>query len=215
MEHSEALVLFISHYITLMKKFKMSVYAEGRASVLDNIKSDLLHKIFFIYCHVGFEPAIECTIQKIQTTALAQFHNASAGDGDYKISSFSTAVYGKEMNKAEIFALQLLLIMQLEMPYPRYPKWYSYLIEIPISILQTEYENSDRAKNTRVKEINIEEGMSCLEEMIEKYRDILYPVEFEEYRMDLVWIKIIYENFFYRCRYNVKQGRINLIERRL
>lgn len=206
MGHWEALALFISHYITLMKKFKMPVYAEGRASVLDNIRSELLHKIFFIYCHVGLKPAVKCTMHDIETAALAQFHNASADDTDYKISSFTMTVWGKEMNKAEIFALQLLLIMQLEAPYPQYRQWHYFLIDVPIFVLQMKDEAADRKRN---RKIDIEKGMACLEAMIKKYKDILYPVEFEEYRMDLAWIKIIYENFFYLWKYNVNQGEIN------
>lgn len=192
----------------MLKKYRVIIFTKSGMNILDNIKRKLLHECFFLYYHVQFQPTQRITDSDISQTAQQLFSNVKGSRETYSIRFFYPIIPGQSTSQTEAFFVLLLLIMQLEKENNRsnYDEWYLYLVRAPIIAIKKAYNVAYIRKSDS---FSIERGQKIVEELIKKYYSILYPNEYEEYRTDFLWLKMFYENMFYRCKYDIKQGHWN------
>ena len=226
---SEHMSDFISLYITLLRDYQKEIQNRHCERVYSALNRHKFSSIFLLFCIVdgGYFKRYQAEVGSIEKGLVNLHQIKSEADKFFECNLSSGRTYSlkkitvsgrrpvKNFSRQMLFACQLLLCMHLS-EYGQTlsndtKRMFKYLISVPLDVLCNESIDNEVNKISKKNGFSCELGMEVLDEFFSMYEDILKPLEFDEYRVDFVRVKSAYENFFWRYRFNVKQGQWNIL----
>lgn len=207
---------FINQYIIMLAKYKTDIFTNNCLKVHEEINRNNIQDIYFLYCQTENKYDADYGLDRtvIKEICSELFYSKNLENPNYLIRNFNFKQNKKNLNHktaSNYFFHQLLLVLEMEdiCNHTRKKSYYNYLVKIPILVYESRIANEKIIKKST---ISVDLGMKIVNDIIDQYRNIWYPLEDEEYRVDFTWVKSYYESIFDQYKFNVIQGGWNVID---